>query len=145
MGKRLKNAPAVAHGPFHHAPINEEKKHGGGMGQTHATPVFRSTEVVLKVKSDVAGSLTKERGQMLVVAMGPIMGKPAGPGLTQFGCQWFNHGFMIPRVGGGISSLHSSLRSSFYYLMILTPTSPGVKLQRHDGRACLKTGSTFGR
>jgi len=82
MGKRLKNAPAGAYGSLHDAPIHEEKKHGSGMGQRHPTPIFRSTEVVLKVKTDVAGGLVKESGQMLVVVMGPVMSKPAGPGLA---------------------------------------------------------------
>jgi len=97
MGERLEDPPAMARRPHNHALVDQEEKNGGRMPERHARPVVGPAEVVFEMKPDVTGRFFKERRKVLVVAMGPVVNEPPGPGITESAGDWFNHGMPGPQ------------------------------------------------
>ena len=97
MGKRLEDAPAMARGSHDNALVDQEQENCGCMTERHARPVVRPAEVVFEVQTDVPRSLFEKRCEMLVIAMGAVVSKPPGPGLTKFASEWFKHGIPSPQ------------------------------------------------
>jgi hypothetical protein len=87
MGKRLEGTPALACGPLDDALVHQEEENGSRMPKRHAGPEFGAAEIILEMKPDVTSRFLKERGKMLVVAMGPVVSKSPGPGFTEFASQ----------------------------------------------------------
>jgi hypothetical protein len=87
MGKRLEGSTAMACGPFDDALVHQEEENGGRMPKRHTGPVVRAAEIILEMEPDVTSRLFKERVQMLVIAMGPVVSKSPRPGFTELASQ----------------------------------------------------------
>jgi len=97
VGKRLEDAPAMTRGSRDNPLVDQEQENRGRMPERHARPVVRLAEVVFQVQTDIPRSLFKKRCEMLVIAMGAVVTKPARPGLAKFTSEWFKHGMPSPQ------------------------------------------------
>ena len=127
MGKRLEDAPAMARGSRDNAFVDQEEENCGCMTERHARPVVRPAEVVFEVQTDVPRSLFEKRCEMLVIAMGAVMSKPPGPGLTKFASEWFNHGIPSPQGLLVVERPKPSGTHPFTRLLYLPRQDPGCE------------------
>ncbi len=79
MGQRFVDAPSVAEVSGNHAAIDEKEHHTRSMMERHRGPVGRGREIVFQVKSRIDKGFLVERKAMFIVAVLPVMSKPADP------------------------------------------------------------------
>jgi hypothetical protein len=145
MGERLENSPAMARRPHNHALVDQEEKNRGRMPERHARPVVGPAEIVFEMEPDVTGRLLKERRKVLVVAMGPVVSEPPGPGITESAGEWFNHGIPGPQRPLVVKRLNLVTPNSLLDYYIYPDKAQVAKILPGDERTRFNRGPGHGR
>jgi hypothetical protein len=83
MGQRRKHAAPVSDSSFDHTAVNEEQQNDRSLMQGHHRPVLGVHQVVFEVEPSIADRFLEQRQTVLVIAVRPVMSKPADPLASQ--------------------------------------------------------------